>query len=168
MFVRRLGNPPSPPTPHPAALQRPSPSLMLPPPVPPVVAAPWNGGGGSMTGSRGAPLVTNSDGGAGVWPPGFAFDFDIALPRAPQLPPGTSYAVARRDAFLLAANLGPRSSPPRMRGRRLAALECPRNSQWRAYSSFPAWSDESWGRSSPSTGGAYFAGQPPWPGSMPP
>lgn len=59
-----------------------------------------------MTGSRGAPLVTNSDGGAGVWPPGFAFDFDITLPRDPHLPPGTSYAVARRDAFPPAANLG--------------------------------------------------------------
>jgi hypothetical protein len=60
-----------------------------------------------MTGSHGAPPVTNNDAGAGAWLPGFAFDFDIALLRAPQLPPGTSYAdVARRNALPPAVNLG--------------------------------------------------------------
>ena len=168
MFVRRLGNPPSPPTPHPAALQRPSPSLMLPPPVPPVVAAPWNGGGDSMTGSRGAPLVTNSDGGAGVWPPGSPSTSTSpfhALHNCFQGPPTPSLAEMH---FRRPRTSGPRLSPPRMRGRRLAAFECPRKSRWRAYSSFPAWSDDRWGQSSPSTGEAYLAGRPPWPGSIPP
>ena len=53
MFVRRLGAPPSllprPPTPHPSALPRPSPSMtMMLPPVPSAVAAPWTVGGGTM------------------------------------------------------------------------------------------------------------------------
>ena len=123
MFVRRLGAPPSllprPPTPHPSALPRPSPSMtMMLPPVPSAVAAPWTEGGGTMAGRRGTPLASNSNTGAEAWPPGFAYDLDVVLPPPPPLPRGSSYADAaanrpRRGALPPGTALGARfASPP--------------------------------------------------------
>ena len=99
MFVRHLGTPPSslarPPTPHQSALPWPSPSLMLPPQVPQAIAAHWN----------------DNSAGAEAWPPAFAYGLDIALPCAPPLPPGTSFAdVARRNALPPVEALGTATS----------------------------------------------------------
>ena len=99
MFVRRLGAPPSslqrPPMPHPSAL--PMPLFTRPPPVPPAVARHWNGGGGLMAGRCDAPSVLNRDAGADAWPPGFAYDLNVAIP--PTTPPsGRSYADVAADS----------------------------------------------------------------------
>ena len=163
MFVRRLGAPPSllprPPTPHPSALPRPSPSMtMMLPPVPSAVAAPWTEGGGTMAGRRGTPLASNSNAGAEAWPPGFAYDLDVVRPPPPRClvaPPtptrrliGRAGAPFRRERLLV-----PDSLLPRPRGRRLRTSECHRNGRRGRIRRAPARSDGSMDRSSPGTSG---------------
>jgi len=98
MFVRRLGAPSSslqrPPMPHPSAL--PMPLLTRPPPVPPAVAQHWNRGGGLMAGRRDAPSILNRDAGAEAWPPGFAYDLNVAIPPT-TLAFGRSYTAMAAD-----------------------------------------------------------------------
>jgi hypothetical protein len=66
--------------------------LLPPPPMSSIaLAMPWNGGAGFMAASCGTPPLSNSSAGADAWPPGFAYDIDVALPPPP--PSGTrSYA----------------------------------------------------------------------------
>ncbi|CAD6244629.1 unnamed protein product [Miscanthus lutarioriparius] len=87
MFVRRMGVPPE-------TLPRP-PMTLLPPPPPlssTALALPWKGGAGSMAVRHGAPPLPNHSAGTEAWPPGFAYDLDVALPPPPPPSGPRSYA----------------------------------------------------------------------------
>lgn len=111
MFARRLGKPP---TPRPPTRLVPPPTLTTPKPptsdssammrssssVPPAVAAHWNG----------------SNVAAQAWPPGFAYDHNIALPDAPPLQQPTYADIARRNALPPADSLGAAFASSSMKG----------------------------------------------------
>lgn len=114
MFIRRARVPTEMP-PMPSSLPIP-PMMPLPPPPPllsTVLARPWNVGGGSMAARRVAPPLLNRDAGTDAWPPGFAYDINVALPPPPPLS-SRSYAdvaascrpIQRRNALPNANVLG--------------------------------------------------------------
>jgi hypothetical protein len=116
MFVRRMGAPPETPSMS-STLSRPPTTLLLsPPPLPSTaLALPWNGGGGSLAARRGAPSLPNHSASGEAWPPGFAYDLDIALPSPPPPSRSRSYAdmVANRhkSSVEMPSHMGTPSKP---------------------------------------------------------
>ena len=73
------------------------------------LAPPRNGCGGAMAACRGAPLFPNREVDAEKWPPGFAYDINVALPPLPPQHLLCSYAdIAsnRRSALPSGSTLG--------------------------------------------------------------
>ena len=81
-----------------------------PPPATPTSLPPRNGGGGgAMAGRRGALPFPTSDVDAENWPPGFAYDINVALPPLPPQHLLRSYADIvsnRRSALPSGSTLG--------------------------------------------------------------
>jgi len=75
---------------------------------------PWNGGGGSMAGRHGAPPAAPRRTGFDAWPPGFAFDLDVALPPPPPPPiaPPANRLQMRGRTYAEAAATPPTSRLP--------------------------------------------------------
>ena len=94
MFVRSAGTP------------------MEPPPTTPT--PPWNGGSDSMAGRHGAPPSAPRRTEFGAWPPGFAFDLNVALPPPPPSPiaPPANRLQTRSRTYAEAAATPPASRLP--------------------------------------------------------
>ena len=113
------------PAPGPVLYIRDTGMAPLPPVAPMPLAPPRNDSGGAMAGRRGAPPFPTSDVDAEKWPPGFAYDINVALPPYHR---STSCAPTPTSPPIAAVHshpgvpLGQDSSPPR-RGR-FPASEC--------------------------------------------
>ena len=97
------------PAPGPVLYIRDTGMAPLPPVAPMPLAPPRNDSGGAMGGRRGAPPFPTSDVDAENWPPGFAYDINVALPPLPPQHLLRSYAdIAsnHRSALASGSTLG--------------------------------------------------------------